>query len=134
MHPSSPTKRPPSPSSAPEPGSPASQEAWNELLGLYRDEAGDVTLPDRLLGLWAREHAAAAAGLYLLKDGLLHQEAATGPGLPESLDESTFDAEPGPFRSLRFPDGRLVYAPRDGSEDYADAMADPLTVLLASLI
>lgn len=131
MPPSSATKRPPSPSSVPEP---AASAAWTELLGLYRDEAGEVSLPDRLLGLWAREHGAAAAGLYLLKDGLLHQEAAAGPGLPESLDESTFDSEPGPFRSLRFPDGRLVYAPRDGSRDYAGAAADPLTVLLASLI
>ena len=121
---------------------PAGPAAWTELLGLYRDEAGEVTLPDRLLGLWAREHGAAAAGLYLLKDGFLHQEAATGPGLPVSLDESSLDAkpgdsEPGPFRSLRFPDGRLVYAPRDGSEEYAtpaDIAADPLTVLLASLI
>lgn len=131
MPPSSATKNPPSPSSVPEQAGPA---AWTELLGLYRDEAGEVSLPDRLLGLWAREHGAGAAGLYLLKDGLLHQEAATGPGLPESLDEATFDAEPGPFRSLRFPDGRLVYALRDGSRDYADAAADPLTVLLASLI
>lgn len=131
MPPSSATKSPPSPSSVPEQAGPA---AWTELLGLYRDEAGEVSLPDRLLGLWAREHGAAAAGLYLFKDGLLHQEAATGPGLPESLDESVFDSEPGPFRSLRFPDGRLVYAPRDGSRDYADAAADPLTVLLASLI
>jgi len=114
-------------------GGPASQD-WTELLGLYRDEAGEVTLPDRLLGLWAREHGAAAAGLYLLKDGFLQQEAATGPGLPESIDETTFDSEHGPFRSLRFPDGRLVYAPRDGAEDYAGAAADPLTVLLASLI
>ncbi|MFP5289117.1 MAG: PP2C family protein-serine/threonine phosphatase, partial [Thermoanaerobaculia bacterium] len=113
---------------------PAASAAWTELLGLYRDEAGEVSLPDRLLGLWAREHGAAAAGLYLLKDGLLHQEAATGPGLPESLDETILDSEPGPFRSLRFPDGRLIYAPRDGSEEYADAAADPLTVLLASLI
>jgi sigma-B regulation protein RsbU (phosphoserine phosphatase) len=116
-----------------ETGGPASQD-WTELLGLYRDEAGEVTLPDRLLGLWAREHGAAAAGLYLLKDGFLLQEAATGPGLPTSFDEATFDSEPGPFRSLRFPDGRLVYASRDGSEDYAEAVADPLTVLLASLI
>ena len=92
---------------------PASQD-WTELLGLYRDEAGEVTLPDRLLGLWAREHGAAAAGLYLLKDGFLHQEAATGPGLPESIDESTFDSEHGPFRSLRFPDGRLVMRPAMG--------------------
>ncbi|HET9229007.1 MAG TPA: SpoIIE family protein phosphatase [Thermoanaerobaculia bacterium] len=107
--------------------------AWTELLGLYRDESGDATLPDRLLGLWAREHGAAAAGLYLSKDGILQQEAATGPGLPESLDEAVFD-EPGPFRSLRFPEGRLVYAPRDGTADYADAVADPLTVLLASLL
>jgi phosphoserine phosphatase RsbU/P len=114
-------------------GGPASQD-WTELLGLYRDEAGEVTLPDRLLGLWAREHGAAAAGLYLLKDGFLHQEAATGPGLPESIDEATFDSEHGPFRSLRFPDGRLVYAPCDGAEDYAGAAADPLTILLASLI
>ena len=116
-----------------EPGGAASQ-AWTELLGLYRDEAGEVTLPDRLLGLWAREHGAAAAGLYLLKDGFLQQEAAAGPGLPESIEEATFDSEHGPFRSLRFPDGRLVYAPRDGAEDYADAVADPLTVLLASMI
>ncbi|HVG08903.1 MAG TPA: SpoIIE family protein phosphatase [Thermoanaerobaculia bacterium] len=116
-----------------ETGGPASQD-WTELLGLYRDEAGEVTLPDRLLGLWASEHGAAAAGLYLLKDGFLLQEAATGPGLPTSFDEATFDSEPGPFRSLRFPDGRLVYASRDGSEDYAEAVADPLTVLLASLI
>lgn len=112
----------------------AGPAAWTELLGLYRDEAGEVSLPDRLLGLWAREHAAAAAGLYLLKDGTLEQEAATGPGLPDSIDEAMLDSEPGPFRSLRFPDGRLVYAPRDGSEGYADAAADPLTVLLASLI
>jgi sigma-B regulation protein RsbU (phosphoserine phosphatase) len=134
MRPFSATKKRPSPSSVPEDTEASGPAAWTELLGLYRDEAGEVTLPDRLLGLWAREHGAAAAGLYLLKDGLLHQESATGPGLPESIDESILDAEPGPFRSLRFPDGRLVYAPRDGSEDYADAAADPLTVLLASLI
>ncbi|MFL6200419.1 MAG: PP2C family protein-serine/threonine phosphatase [Thermoanaerobaculia bacterium] len=121
----------------PETTGPAGAAAWTELLGLYRDEAGEVTLPDRLLGLWAREHGAAAAGLYLLKDGFLQQEAAIGPGLPASLDEASLDSEPGPFRSLRFPDGRLVYAPRDGSEDYAtpaNIAADPLTVLLASLI
>jgi hypothetical protein len=41
-----------------EPSAPASQ-AWTELLGLYRDEAGETTLQDRLLGLWAREHGAA---------------------------------------------------------------------------
>lgn len=140
MPPSSATKSPPSPSSvaetpeATEPVPGPDSQAWTELLGLYRDEAGEVTLHDRLLGLWAREHGAAAAGLYLLKDGLLHQEAATGPGLPESLDETSLDAEPGPFRSLRFPDGRLVYAAGDSSEDFADAAADPLTVLLASLI
>ncbi|MFL6293523.1 MAG: hypothetical protein ACJ759_21735, partial [Thermoanaerobaculia bacterium] len=121
----------------PETTGPAGAAAWTELLGLYRDEAGEVTLPDRLLGLWAREHGAAAAGLYLLKDGFLQQEAAIGPGLPASLDEASLDSEPGPFRSLRFPDGRLVYAPRDGSEEYAtpaNIAADPLTVLLASLI
>src|SRR5262245_56133049 len=117
MRPSSATKSPPSPSSVAETpeeaAEPSGTAAWHELLALYRDEAGEVSLQDRLLGLWAREHGAAAAGLYLAKDGLLHQEAATGPGLPVSLDESAFDAEPGPFRSLRFPDGRLVYAPRD---------------------
>jgi sigma-B regulation protein RsbU (phosphoserine phosphatase) len=126
---------------------PAGPAAWTELLDLYRDEAGEASLNDRLLGLWAREHGAAAAGLYLAKDGLLHQEAATGSGLPVSLDETSLDAKPGdakpgdagpgPFRSLRFPDGRLVYAPRGGAEGYATPAgiaADPLTVLLASLI
>lgn len=126
----------PSPSSVAETAGPA---AWAELLGLYRDEAGEAALPCRLLRLWVREHAAAAAGLYLLRDGFLHQEAATGPGLPDSFEESSLDAHPGdaapgPFRSLRFPDGRLVYVPREGPEDSAHAAADPLTVLLASVI
>ncbi|HWM91908.1 MAG TPA: SpoIIE family protein phosphatase [Thermoanaerobaculia bacterium] len=127
-----------------EPAPGPDSQAWTELLGLYRDEAGEATLPDRLLGLWAREHGATAAGLYLQKDGLLCQEAAIGPGLPESLDEASLDAkpgdakpgdsEPGPFRSLRFPDGRLVYAPGDNAQSYEDAVGDPLTLLLASLI
>jgi sigma-B regulation protein RsbU (phosphoserine phosphatase) len=122
----------------PEPDAGRTAPAWTELLDLYRGEAADDAVLDRLLDVWAREHGAAAAGLYLHKDGLLHQEAASGPGLPESVDENAFDAEPGPFRSLRFPDGRLVYAPRDSStDDYAEAAADPmsaLTVLLASAL
>lgn len=115
----------------PEPAAGPAPQAWNELLGLYRDEAGDDALLDRLLDVWAREHGTAAAGLYLKKDGLLQQAAASGSGLPESIDEAAFDAEPGPLRSLRFPDGRLVYAPR-GRDDYAETAGDPLTVLLAS--
>lgn len=117
----------------PEPaGGPAAQ-AWTDLLGLYRDEGGEDALLDRLLGVWAREHGTAAAGLYVKKDGLLQQAAATGRGLPESIDENALDSEPGPLRSLRFPDGRLVYSPCEG-DDYADTAGDPLTVLLASAL
>lgn len=115
----------------PEPAAGPAAQGWNELLGLYRDEAGDDALLDRLLDVWAREHRTTAAGLYLKKDGLLQQVAATGRGLPESIDENALDAEPGPLRSLRFPDGRLVYAPCEG-DDYAETAGDPLTVLLAS--
>ena len=120
----------------PEPaGGPATQatQAWSDLLGLYRDEGGEDALLDRLLDVWAREHGTASAGLYVKKDGLLQQAAATGHGLPESIDENALDSEPGPLRSLRFPDGRLVYSPHEG-DDYAEAAGDPLTVLLASAL
>jgi sigma-B regulation protein RsbU (phosphoserine phosphatase) len=124
MPPSSPTKRPPSPGSVAD--SAKEPASWSELLDLSRNEAGEGPLTERILSLWAGRHAASAAALYLRRDGHLEQECAVGDPLPEILDEAGLEA--GPLRSLRFPDGRLVYVGE------ASAESEPLTVLLASLL
>ncbi len=113
----------------PGPLAPASPDSasWAELLDLSRNEAGDGPLAERLLQLWADHHGAAAAALYLRKDGRLEQDCAVGDPLPEMIEEAGLEG--GPFRSLRFPDGRLVYV---GEAVFSDG--EPLTVLLASLL
>jgi sigma-B regulation protein RsbU (phosphoserine phosphatase) len=115
-----------------DPASPAPDSAsWSELLDLSRNEAGEGPLTERLLTLWAGRHSASAAALYLRRDGHLEQECAVGDPLPEILDESDLDPtglDAGPLRSLRFPDGRLVYT-GDASPE-----GEPLTVLLGSLL
>jgi sigma-B regulation protein RsbU (phosphoserine phosphatase) len=115
---------------------PAAGPAWAELLlDLSRNEAGEGPLLHRLLALWAERHGAAAAGLYLQKDGVLEQEAAAGAGLPDSIDEASLaDVDGlGPLRSLRLPGGRLVYLPGDGAPEAAGP-GEPLTVVLAALL
>jgi sigma-B regulation protein RsbU (phosphoserine phosphatase) len=124
MPPSSPTKRPLSPGSVAD--SAKEPASWSELLDLSRNEAGEGPLIERILSLWAGRHAASAAALYLRRDGHLERECAVGDPLPEILDEAGLEA--GPLRSLRFPDGRLVYVGE------ASAESEPLTVLLAALL
>lgn len=104
-------------------------QAWDELLTLVRDEAGEPVLLERLLDLWRREHGASAAALYLDKAGTLEQEAASGPGLPKLVDESSPRPDAG---VLPFPGGRLLYLPREAVVD--GAAGDPLTLLLAAAL
>lgn len=113
----------------PGPLAPASPDSasWAELLDLSRNEAGDGPLTERLLQLWADHHGASAAALYLRKDGRLEQDCAVGDPLPEMIEEAALEG--GPFRSLRFPDGRLIY-----TGEAAVSESEPLTVLLASLL
>lgn len=121
----------------PEPAEPAAGLApalWRELLDLSRDESGERGLLDRLLDLWRRDHGAAAAGLYLRRNGSLELEAAAGSGLPRILDESSLDGEDAPQRSLRFADGRLLYLLAEGNGLDAAVAADPLTLMLASAL
>ncbi len=132
MHPSSATKAPLSPSSSPDTGLP---DSWRELLELCQDETGDRPLLDRVLDLWRQTHGAASAGLYLSRDGHLDQEAAVGSGLPEGLPaELPEEGSTQSLRSLRFPDGWLLYAPAAGAGAPRELAADPLTVLLGFLL
>ncbi|HEX9944998.1 MAG TPA: SpoIIE family protein phosphatase [Thermoanaerobaculia bacterium] len=105
-------------------------QTWDELLALSRDEAGERQLLERLLDLWRREHGARAAGLYLERGETLEQEAAVGDGLPQIFEGS---GAADSFGSLRFPGGRLLFAPREavGAGEAAQATSDPLTLLLA---
>jgi sigma-B regulation protein RsbU (phosphoserine phosphatase) len=108
-------------------------QAWDELLALSRDEASERQLLDRLLDLWRREHGADSAGLYRERGDALEREAAVGDGLPESLEgHGALDG----FANLRFPGGRLLFAPQ-GVLDSAEASrsaSDPLTLLLAAFL
>jgi sigma-B regulation protein RsbU (phosphoserine phosphatase) len=109
---------------------PAGTQAWDELLTLAQDEAGERALLERLLDLWRCDRGAQAAGLYLERDGHLEQEVVAGAGLPETYDESSPKAGIG---VLRFPGGRLLYAPGNGpGAESAGAAGDPFTLLLAS--
>ncbi len=111
-------------------------QAWDELLTLARDEAGERQMLERLLDLWRREHGVGSAGLYLARGGALQQESAVGPGLPASLAENAAEGasgDPGDgFGSLTFPGGRLLFKPADGAA--AAASSDPLTLLLAAAL
>jgi phosphoserine phosphatase RsbU/P len=102
--------------------------AWDELLTLSRDEASERQMLERLLDLWRREHGVEAAGLYLERGGLLHQESAAGDSLPDVIEGAPADG----LGSLAFPGGRLLFLP---SGSAAEAAAnDPLTLLLASAL
>src|SRR4051794_9090571 len=100
-------------------------QAWDELLTLSRDEASERQMLERLLDLWRREHGAEAAGLYLERGGLLHQESAAGDTLPDLVEGAPADG----LGSLAFPGGRLLFSPAG-----AAAASDPLTLLLASAL
>jgi sigma-B regulation protein RsbU (phosphoserine phosphatase) len=101
-------------------------QAWDELLTLSRDEASERQMLERLLDLWRREHGAEAAGLYLERGGLLHQESAAGDHLPGVIEGAPADG----LGSLAFPGGRLLFSP-----SAAEAPAsDPLTLLLAAAL
>ncbi len=116
---------------APEPAS------WQELHELSLNEPAEGPLLDLLLDLWAGRHRASAAALYLRKDGRLDQEHASGEPLPEAFEEADLEAEPGPLRSFRFPDGRLIYRLADPSvvdPPAGDPAGEPLTLLLSSLL
>ncbi|HSU82569.1 MAG TPA: SpoIIE family protein phosphatase [Thermoanaerobaculia bacterium] len=103
-------------------------QAWDELLTLSRDEASERQMLERLLDLWRREHGAEAAGLYLERGGLLHQESAAGDHLPDVIEGAPADG----LGSFAFPGGRLLFIP---SKAAAEASAnDPLTLLLASAL
>src|SRR4051794_10713148 len=103
-------------------------QAWDELLTLSRDEASERQMLERLLDLWRREHGAEAAGLYLERGGLLHQESVAGGHLPEVIEGIPADG----LGSLAFPGGRLLFSP---SGDATGTTAnDPLTLLLASAL
>ncbi|HEX4495846.1 MAG TPA: SpoIIE family protein phosphatase [Thermoanaerobaculia bacterium] len=107
---------------------PATQ-AWDELLTLARDEAGERPMLERLLDLWRREHGADAAGLYLERGGALQQETAVGSHLPATISS---ESDPGDgLGSLTFPGGRLLFIPA-GAVD--GAASDPLTLLLAAAL
>src|SRR5258708_30706113 len=104
--------------------------AWDELLALSRDEAGERQLLERLLDLWRREHGASAAGLYLDHAGALEREASVGDGLPQVVEAGESDG----LGSLSFPGGRLLFS-FPGALPLKDAglvARDPLTLLLAS--
>ncbi len=121
----------------------AGAQAWNDLLILSRDEAGERPMMERLLDLWRREHGVEAAGLYLERGGRLEQEAAAGDGLPDVLEGDVPQGDGG-LGSLQFPGGRLVFLPAvpvapagDGSVGTAegmDGMENPLTLLLAAAL
>jgi sigma-B regulation protein RsbU (phosphoserine phosphatase) len=100
-------------------------QAWDELLTLSRDEASERQMLERLLDLWRREHGAEAAGLYLERGGLLHQESAAGDTLPDLVEGAPADG----LGSLAFPGGRLLFSPASDA-----AASDPLTLLLASAL
>src|SRR5436305_11544184 len=82
-------------------------QAWDELLTLSRDEASERQMLERLLDLWRREHGAEAAGLYLERGGLLHQESAAGDHLPDVIEGAPADG----LGSFTFPGGRLLFVP-----------------------
>lgn len=104
--------------------------AWDDLLTLSRDEASERQLLERLLDLWRQERGAGAAGLYLDRAEVLVREAAVGDGLPEVVEGSGTDD----YGSVSFPGGRLLFTPREVLDrgETAQAMSDPLTLLLAS--
>jgi phosphoserine phosphatase RsbU/P len=102
-------------------------QAWDELLTLSRDEASERQMLERLLDLWRREHGMEAAGLYLERGGLLHQESAAGDLLP-----AVIEGAPDGLGSLVFPGGRLLFSP--SGEAAGAAANDPLTLLLASAL
>src|SRR5882724_4794828 len=105
------------------PGGPV-PPAWDELLALSRDEAGERQLLERLLDLWRREHGATAAGLYLEHAGVLEREAAAGDGLPQVVEAGASDG----LASLSFPGGRLLYSFPGALPTNTDRVAsDPLT-------
>jgi phosphoserine phosphatase RsbU/P len=111
-------------------------QAWDELLALSRDEASERQLLERLLDLWRQEHGAAAAGLYLENGETLERQAVVGAGLPEVLEGNAAMEGIG---SLRFPGGRLLFAPRRARLEVFPGEAglvtsDPLTLLLASAL
>lgn len=101
-------------------------QAWDELLTLSRDEASERQMLERLLDLWRREHGAEAAGLYLERGGLLHQESAAGGSLPDLIEGAPADG----LGSLAFPGGCLLFSPSAAEA----AASDPLTLLLASAL
>src|SRR4051794_20557958 len=106
-------------------------QAWDELLTLSRDEASERQMLERLLDLWRREHGAEAAGLYMERGGLLHQESAAGDTLPDLIEGAPADG----LGSLAFPGGRLLFSPAGAAGAAAGAAAsDPLTLLLASAL
>src|SRR3982750_3631700 len=107
-------------------------QAWDELLTLSRDEASERQMLERLLDLWRREHGAEAAGLYLERGGLLHQESAAGDILPDLIEGTIEGAPAGGLGSLAFPGGCLLFSPAGGVPE--TAASAPLTLLLASAL
>ncbi len=107
-------------------------QAWDELIALARDEAGERQMLERLLDLWRREHGADSAGLYLERAGALQQEVSVGLHLPAAIAEAA-DGSPGDgLGSLTFPGGRLLFTPAGAFA--ATPAGDPLTLLLAAAL
>src|SRR3954471_17923602 len=103
-------------------------QAWDELLTLSRDETSERQMLERLLDLWRRDHGAEAAGLYLERGGLLHQESAAGDSLPDLIEGAPADG----LGSLAFLGGRLLFSPAGAAAEAAASA--PLTLLLASAL
>ncbi len=136
MHPSSPTSPPPSPSSSPEAGArPAvTPEVWQELLALLQDEAGDRPAMERLLELWRATRGAAAAALYLERQGVFEQQATVDDAdlLPECFEAGAPGRVLSGLGSLALPGGCLLWTPAEpGASVPVD---DPLPVLLAAAL
>src|SRR3954464_4441030 len=98
------------------------------LLTLAREEASERQMLERLLDLWRREHGAEAAGLYLERGGLLHQESAAGDSPPDPVQATPADG----LGSVAFPGGCLLFSPAGAAAEVAASA--PLTLLLASAL
>jgi sigma-B regulation protein RsbU (phosphoserine phosphatase) len=105
-------------------------ETWEELLNLSQDEAGERAMLERGLELWRTAHGAAAAGLYMDKDGVLELDVAAGEApLPAVCDP----CDPA-YGWLRLAAGGLLFTPPGlgaAGAPAAGLAGDPLTLLLA---
>jgi serine phosphatase RsbU (regulator of sigma subunit) len=85
-------------------------EAWQELLALSQDEAGDRALLERLLDHWRAARGAAYAALYLEREGRLEMELVCSALAPPDFTPVAHPGHPAEFASAAYATSHAAHA------------------------